>query len=243
MKQKQFPPLKEENFLRTRGSRILEFFRVVRIAVEFIRGFRALHFIGKTVTVFGSARFGESHPDYQKARRMGELLAKAGYTVMTGGGPGIMEAANRGAFEAGGQSIGCNIYLPHEQRANPYLSISITFYYFFVRKVMLVKYSSAFLIFPGGFGTLDELSEAVTLILTGKHPPFPVILVGKDYWQGFMQWVNEKLVGEGTVSPKEMESLLLADSPEEALELLRALSPLENFRASRKESISAPELR
>ncbi len=237
MKQKQFPPLKEENFLRTRGSRILEFFRVVRIAIEFIRGFRALHFIGQTVTVFGSARFDEHHPEYKKARRMGELLAKAGYTVMTGGGPGIMEAANRGAFENGGPSIGCNIYLPYEQKANPYLTISITFYYFFVRKVMLVKYSSAFLIFPGGFGTLDELSEAITLILTGKHPPFPVILVGKSYWSGFMQWANEVLVGQGTVSPKEMESLLLVDTPEEALELLRTLSPQKRFHPQRKESI------
>ncbi len=238
MANNQFSVLKEEKFLRSRGSRTVEFFRVVRICLEFIRGFRALHFIGKTVTIFGSARFPETHPEYQRARQMGSLLAKEGFTVMTGGGPGIMEAANRGAFEAGGQSIGCNIHLPHEQRANPYLNISITFYYFFVRKVMLVKYSSAFLIFPGGFGTLDELSEAVTLILTGKHPPFPVILVGKEYWGGFMRWANETLVGSGTVSAAELSTLWVVDSPEEALDLLKKLTPIEDFRPAEKTAIS-----
>jgi uncharacterized protein (TIGR00730 family) len=239
MREQQFSTLKEEKFLRSRGSRLVEFFRVVRICIEFIRGFRALHFIGKTVTIFGSARFPEDHPEYGRARKMGALLAKEGFTVMTGGGPGIMEAANRGAFEAGGQSIGCNIHLPHEQHANPYLNISITFYYFFVRKVMLVKYSSAFLIFPGGFGTLDELSEAITLILTGKHPPFPVILVGKEYWHGFMHWANEVLVKNGTVRPEELQALILVDSPEEAMELLKKLIPVKDFRHAEKSAIRA----
>jgi len=218
-------PLREEIFLQTRGSRLLEFFRVVRISVEFIRGFRALHRIGTTITVFGSARLQENHPAYLEARKLGGLLAEKGFTVMTGGGPGIMEAANRGAFEAGGPSVGCNISLPHEQSPNRYLTKTITFYYFFVRKVMLMKYSSAFVIFPGGFGTLDELTEAITLIQTGKHPPFPVILVGKQFWSGFLQWANDSLLASKTINPEDIESLLLVDSAEEACELLCRLTP------------------
>src|SRR3989338_5847219 len=155
------PPkiLREETFLRSTASRLTEFLRVLRIMMEFVRGFRALHFLGETITIFGSARFPEEHPFYLEAKKLGALLAKADFAVMTGAGPGIMEAANRGAFEAGGVSVGCNIHLPHEQRPNQFLTRGVTFYYFFVRKVMLIKYSSAFVIFPGGFGTLDERSE------------------------------------------------------------------------------------
>jgi uncharacterized protein (TIGR00730 family) len=221
LKNQPMPSLREEKFLRTRGGRLLEFFRVVRIAVEFIRGFRCLHGIGRAVTVFGSARFPEDHPYCREARKLGGLLANHGYSVMTGGGPGIMEAANRGAFEGGGESIGCNIDLPHEQKPNPYLTKVITFYYFFVRKVMLVKYSSAFIIFPGGYGTLDELSEAVTLIQTGKHPPFPVILVGRTYWEGFLRWAKEELVEAKTISAEDLGILRLVDTAEEACALVR----------------------
>lgn len=217
----QIPILKEENFLKSRASRLTEFLRVIRISYEFIRGFRALHFLGPSVTVFGSARILEQDSTYLEAKKLGSLLAKNGYTVITGGGPGLMEAANRGAIEAGGISVGCNIYLPHEQRANRYLTKSITFYYFFVRKVMLVKYSNAFLIFPGGFGTLDELTEALTLIQTGKHPAFPVILVGKKYWKGFLDWAKTSMVASGTINIHELGLIDLADSAEEAMSLLQ----------------------
>jgi len=214
--------LQEEKFLRKRSTHLIEFLRVVRIAWEFRRGFKALHGTGTTVTVFGSARLGEGHPAYEEARKFGALMAKEGFSVMTGGGPGIMEAANRGAFEAGGESIGCNIYLPHEQKANPYLTKAITFYYFFVRKVMLVKYSSAYVIFPGGYGTLDELSEAVTLMQTGKHPPFPLILVGKAFWSGFLQWAKDVLVTQNTLHLEELGVLVLVDTAEEARDVLCA---------------------
>lgn len=210
------PILREETFLQTRASRLTEFRRVIRIAFEFIRGFRALHTLGPAVTVFGSARIAENHPFYQGAQRMGALLAQGGFAVITGGGPGIMEAANRGAFEAGGMSVGCNIFLPHEQLANPYLNKVITFYYFFVRKVMLIKYSSAFVIFPGGFGTLDELTEALTLMQTGKHPPFPVVLVGKEYWHGFFSWAQGMMLAAKTVDAKDLGLLTLVDTAEEA---------------------------
>ncbi len=214
--------LREETFLRTKSSRLLEFLRVVRIAFEFIRGFRALHFLGPTVTVFGSARIPESHAFYQDARRLGQLLAAEGFVVMTGGGPGIMEAANRGAFEKGGTSVGCNIHLPREQVPNPYLTHAITFYYFFVRKVMLVKYSSAFVIFPGGFGTLDELTEALTLMQTGKHPPFPLVLVGREYWTGFLVWMRETFIASRTLDIQDLDKITLVDSAEEVLPILCA---------------------
>ena len=159
--------------------------RAARIFCEFIRGFRTLHFVGACVTVFGSARFTENHPYYDLARQCGAELAKAGFTVMTGGGPGIMEAANRGAKETGGRSIGCNIQLPREQKPNPFVDQWITFRHFFVRKVMLVKYSYAFIALPGGFGTLDEIFETATLIQTGKIRDFPLVLMGIEYWRPF----------------------------------------------------------
>ncbi|HJS48503.1 MAG TPA: TIGR00730 family Rossman fold protein [Gemmatimonadales bacterium] len=206
-------------------SRLEELRRVGRIAAEFIRGFRVLHFVGPCVTVFGSARFPAGHPHYELARILGGALARTGHTVMTGGGPGIMEAANRGAKEAGGRSVGCNIQLPHEQQHNDYLDTWVTFRYFFVRKVMLVKYSTAFVVLPGGFGTLDELFEALTLVQTKKIESFPVILMGTEYWAPLLRFLRESLVQAGTVDPADLDLLTVTDSPEEAAEVVRRRSP------------------
>jgi uncharacterized protein (TIGR00730 family) len=190
------------------------------IAREFVRGFRMLHFIGPCVSVFGSARFREDHPYYGLARDLGGRLAGMGFTVMTGGGPGIMEAANRGAREAGGRSVGCNIQLQHEQKPNAYLDRFVTFQHFFVRKVMLVKYSYAFVVLPGGFGTMDELFEAATLIQTHKILSFPVVLMDRAYWQP-LTVLLEEMVRAGTIEPEDMKLLLLTDSPDEAMEHIR----------------------
>ncbi|MEX0724822.1 MAG: TIGR00730 family Rossman fold protein [Planctomycetaceae bacterium] len=198
-------------------SRTAEFFRVLRIMREFIRGFRELHFLGPCVTAFGSARFAEDHHYYKLARRMGAEIAKLGFTVITGGGPGIMEAANRGAKEVGGRSVGCNIVLPKEQKPNPYLDKFVTFNYFFVRKVMLVKYSQAFLIFPGGFGTLDEAFEAVTLMQTRKIFDFPVVFMGKEYWQPLFDFMQNTLLTQMTIDAHDLELVTLTDDIEEAL--------------------------
>jgi len=223
------PPSKddEQKFLQGPGSRGTEFARAARIFVEFIRGFRALHWIGPCVTVFGSARFPEGHPYYELARKMGYALAKAGFTVMTGGGPGIMEAANRGAREAGGRSIGCNILLPEEQAPNPYVDKTVSFKHFFVRKVMLVKYSYAFVVMPGGFGTLDELFETATLVQTGKIEDFPLVLMDRAFWQPMMSWV-EGLVDKGTISKEDPGRLFLTDSVEDAIDRVRGPA-LERF--------------
>lgn len=208
-------------FLAGPQSRLSEFARVMRISMEFIKGFRRLHFVGPCVTVFGSARFPEAHPYYRLAREVGRRLARAGATVMTGGGPGIMEAANRGARDEGGYSIGCNIQLPMEQVPNPYLDRWVTFRYFFVRKVMLVKYSHAFVVMPGGFGTLDELFEAVTLVQTGKIHHFPVILMGNHYWERLLEFVRETLVPDGTIGANDPGLLTLTDDPDEVEEIVR----------------------
>jgi uncharacterized protein (TIGR00730 family) len=184
--------------------------------VEFVRGFRALHFVGPCVTVFGSARFHEDHPYYELAREVGRELARAGFTVMTGGGPGIMEAANRGAKEVGGRSVGCNIELPAEQMPNRYLDRWITFRHFFVRKVMLVKYSYAFIALPGGFGTLDEIFETVTLVQTGKIQEFPIILVVRDFWEPLLEFLRARPLAEGTIRREDLERLAVTDSPVEA---------------------------
>ncbi len=188
---------------------------------EFVRGFRQLHFVGPCVTVFGSARFGESNPYYAMAREMGRRIARMGLTVMTGGGPGIMEAANRGARDEGGASVGCNIELPQEQKPNPYLDKMIEFRYFFVRKVMLVKYSYAFVIMPGGFGTMDELFETATLVQTGKISQFPIVLMGSDYWQPLLDFVRNNMVRAGTISSDDARMLPLTDDPEEAANIIR----------------------
>ncbi|MGQ0702464.1 MAG: TIGR00730 family Rossman fold protein [Gemmatimonadales bacterium] len=215
-------------FLSGPRSRLSELARVIRIGSEFLKGFRHFHFVGPCVTVFGSARFTEEHPYYGLAREIGRRLARAGATVMTGGGPGIMEAANRGAREAGGYSIGCNIELPEEQTPNPYLDRWVTFKYFFVRKVLLVKYSFAFVVMPGGFGTLDELFEAATLVQTRKIESFPLILVGTSYWQPLLDFVQGTLVRAGTVASQDLELLTPTDSPEVVEGLVR--NALEEHR-------------
>jgi len=194
----------------------------VRIFLEFLRGFEFLNIDTPMVTVFGSARFKEGHPHYELARKMGRKLAEADFSVMTGGGPGIMEAANRGAREAGGLSLGANIHLPHEQKPNPYLDRVMTFEHFFVRKVMMVKYSRAFIIMPGGFGTLDELFEAITLIQTGKMETFPVVALGKDFWQPMMEFFSAKLVAEGTIGAEDINLVYMTDSCDDAVAYIKA---------------------
>ena len=216
----------EIKFLEGPQSRWEEFTFTIRVLIEFIRGFRTLHFAGPCVTIFGSARFGEEHPDYQKARELGAAMAGIGFTVMTGGGPGIMEAANRGAREAGGRSLGCNISLPMEQDPNPYLDTWVDIRYFFVRKVLLVKYSYAFIVMPGGFGTLDEFFEAITLIQTNKISRFPIVLFDREYHQPLLAHI-EKMRLEKTISEKDLELFLVTDSVEEAAAHIRdkAITP------------------
>ncbi|VAX42543.1 hypothetical protein MNBD_PLANCTO03-997 [hydrothermal vent metagenome] len=215
----------ETVFLAGPRSRREEFLRAARIFGECIKGFRALHFTGPCVTVFGSARFAEDHQYYTMAREVGAGLAKAGFAVMTGGGPGVMEAANRGAKEAGGISIGCNIKLPKEQEPNPYLDKFIEFHYFFIRKVMLVKYSDAFIVLPGGFGTMDELFEVGTLIQTGKLEKFPVVMMGRDYFRPLGDFVRETMVSEGTIDAEDLHLFTATDDPAEAVSRVVACCP------------------
>jgi len=209
----------EASFLTEVRSREKEIARLDRIQNEFIKGFKGLSQLGPAVTVFGSARFKEDHRYYQLARAVGGELARAGFATLTGGGPGIMEAANRGAFEAGGISYGLNILLPHEQAPNPYVQKSIDFRYFFIRKMMLVKYSCAFVIMPGGLGTLDEMFEAATLIQCKKIGPFPVILVGSEFWKGLQDW-GRHLVNEGVYEKSELGFGRVTDSARDAVELI-----------------------
>ncbi len=215
-----FKPADERKLLVGPRSRMSEAMRVWRIGAEFIRGFRALHFVGPCVTVFGSARFDEDHRYYQLARETGQRIARAKLTTMTGGGPGIMEAANRGAKEAGGYSIGCNIELPMEQEPNPYLDKFVEFRYFFVRKVMLVKYSCAFVVLPGGFGTLDEIFETAVLIQTGKIEQFPIVVMGRDYWSPVIDFIREDMTRERTISPEDLDLFTITDDPDEAIEVI-----------------------
>ncbi len=204
-------------FLSGPRSRWKEFVSVLEIMREFIRGFQTLHFVGPCITVFGSARFKEDHPYYALTEKVGAGLARLGFTVMTGGGPGVMEAASRGAKEAGGFTVGCNIVLPEEQKLNPYLDRSVAFEHFFVRKVMLVKYSYGFVVMPGGLGTMDELFEALTLIQTLKIKNFPVVLMSTDYYRPLIGFLA-KMVAAGTISNTDLDLLLLTDSVEQAMD-------------------------
>ena len=218
----------EGRFLGGPQRRSSEIARAFRIFIECLKGFRALHFIGPCVTVFGSARFKEDNRYYGMAREAGELLARRGFAVMTGGGPGIMEAANRGAKEGGGLSVGCNIELPHEQSCNEYLDRWVDFRYFFVRKVMLVKYSYAFVLMPGGFGTMDEIFETATLIQTGKIDRFPLVLMGKDYWGDLLDFMKQRMVRHGTILASDVDRFMITDSPEEAVDHIHQVA-VERF--------------
>ena len=204
-------------FLQGPQHRVFEFRRAVHIFRELLRGFRKLHFVGPCVTVFGSARFDENHAYYAMAREVGKLLALKGFTVMTGGGPGIMEAANRGAKDVGGRSIGCNIILPHEQHPNPYLDHWIDFEHFFVRKLMLIKYSYAFIVLPGGFGTMDELFEVLTLIQTGKVQDFPVGLMGREFYQPGIDMLR-RMAEMKTINPADLDRIIVGDDPKEIVD-------------------------
>ncbi len=198
------------------NPRSRDFSLLMSVVKDFLVGFRALHFVGPCVTVFGSARYKEDHPYYVLTRKLGAAISKMGFTVMTGGGPGIMEAANRGAKDVGGRSVGCNIILPFEQKQNPYLDRSVDIKHFFVRKTLLIKYSYGFVIMPGGFGTMDEMFEALTLIQTGKLENFPVVLMGKEYWTDLRDFL-EKMVSGGTISPEDLDLMLFTDSIDEAV--------------------------
>ena len=206
---------KDRRLLEGPRSRWAEFKTLLHIGWEFLQGFRELHFIGPCVTVFGSARFPPGHPYYELGLQVGAEIARLGCNVLTGGGPGIREAANRGGPEAGGHSIGCNIILPKEQSANKYIDRLISFHYFFVRKVMLVKYSQAFVILPGGYGTLDEAFEAATLVQTGKMHEFPIIFMGIQYWQPLFDFIRDGMAPAKTIDPDDIERFLLTDSIEE----------------------------
>lgn len=222
------PNGEEREFLAGPDDRGTELWSVAKIAWEFIRGFRALHFVGPCVTVFGSARVPEGAPEYEMAREVGQRLARAGFTVMTGGGPGLMEAANRGAREAGGRSIGANINLVAQEAPNPYLDKFVIFRRFFVRKVMLVKYSYGFIVMPGGFGTLDEVFEIATLIQTGKVQDFPVVLMGSDFWEDLLGFLRSRLVATGKIAAEDLDRFIVTDSPEEAVAVMRRAA-IERF--------------
>jgi len=217
-------PAAEGEWLRGAAEDLLvDFDRAVNIFNEFVAGCRALYDLGPAVTVFGSARFGEGHAYYELARETARALASAGYAVVTGGGPGIMEAANRGAQEGGGTSVGCNIVLPREQQPNPYLDRMIEFDYFFVRKVMLVKYSKAFVFMPGGYGTLDEVFETATLVQTGKIDRFPLVLMGSDYWEPLLEFLRDTLQRRGAASEGEVDAVL-SDDPAEVVAQIRSVA-------------------
>ena len=221
------PPLPDRVLLEGPHSRWKELWLVVRAVADFIRGFRTLHFVGPCVTIFGSARFQAGHPYYQLGVDVGRRVSELGFTVMTGGGPGMMEAANRGAREAGGRSVGCNIQLPFEQGANPYLDCFVTCRHFFVRKVLLFKYSYAFVALPGGMGTLDELFEALTLVQTKKVESFPILLIGVEFWRPLVELLNQMLRA-GTISEDDLKLVLVTDDLDEAMRHLR-VHAIEHF--------------
>lgn len=222
----------DERFLESDGSEpevpprtVTDAWRVFRIMGEFVEGFEALSRLGPAVSVFGSARTLPDDPAYELCRRTCRMIGEAGFGIITGGGPGMMEAGNRGAADAGAPSIGCNIELPFEQGMNPWVQQGIDFRYFFVRKTMFVKYSQGFVIFPGGFGTMDELFESLTLIQTGKIHNFPVILMGSDYWGGLVDWIRARLLANGNISPPDLELLKLVDEPAEVVRILEEATP------------------
>lgn len=218
-KQQPIIPPKEHVYLEGPKSRGYELVFAFKVFWEFIKGFRCLHFMGPCVTVFGSARFKEDNHYYDCAREFGKRIAGLGFTTMTGGGPGIMEAANRGAYENGGHSIGCNIQLPFEQVGNKYVNCSITFEHFFVRKTLMIKYSYAFIIMPGGFGTMDEFFETLTLIQTKTITTFPIVLFGREYYQPLID-VMKVMAEQGTISEEDMSLVLLTDDVTEAMEYI-----------------------
>jgi len=212
----------EKQFL-IEDLKIGEAWRLFKIIGEFVEGIESLHDIGPAVSIFGSARTDPADPVYKKTEEMAALLAKNDFTVITGGGGGVMEAANKGAAEAGGTSVGLNIVLPFEQEPNPYATIQLEFNYFFIRKVMFVKYAQAYIIMPGGFGTLDELFESMTLIQTQRIKPFPVILMGSEYWTGLVEWIKEQLLGRKTISEEDLDIFHVMDEPEDVIKLLQKL--------------------
>jgi uncharacterized protein (TIGR00730 family) len=228
----------EESFLAGPRSRIKELKYTLGVVYQFIKGFRALHFAGPCITVYGSARFDENHPYYQLARKVGQSLAKLGFTVMTGGGPGVMEAANRGAKDVGGRSLGCNIVLPHEQKPNPYVDKSVDIEYFFVRKELLRKYSYAFIVLPGGFGTLDEFFETLTLIQTNKIPAMPVIIMGKEYYKGMVDQI-EKMLHSKAISDGDELLFLYTDDVDEVVTYLNDFAKKHpDFRIQNRKPVS-----
>lgn len=232
----QAPRSAEDDYTKT------DPWRVMRITAEFVEGMDALASIRRGVSIFGSARTAPDDPMYDAAVQTGRLLAEAGFTVITGAGPGVMEAANKGAKAAGGNSVGCNIELPFEQGANPYVDTLVNFRYFFVRKTMFVKYSNAFVIFPGGFGTLDEMFEAITLIQTGKIYQFPVILFGRAYWAGLVRWLQSRVLVERKISPGDLDLLIMTDDPREVVHTIAQAYPAETLTAKRR-GISPPHSR
>ena len=223
----------EIKFLEGPQSRWRDFKFTLKVMREFIKGFRTLHFTGPCICVYGSARFKEDHKYYKQAQELSGRIAKLGFSIMTGGGPGIMEAANRGAREVGGRSIGCNIELPFEQSGNPYLDNWVSIKYFFVRKTLLIKYSYAFIVMPGGFGTMDELFESLTLVQTGKLKAFPIIIFGKEYHQEVMQHV-ELLSREGTISPDDINLITYTDDMEEVVAICESIIKSHNLNYERK---------
>lgn len=221
-------------FLEGPRTRVYEFRFAWAVFIQFIKGFRALHFIGPCITVFGSARFKEEDERYKQAMEFGKRIAAIGFATMTGGGPGIMEAANRGAYENGGLSVGCNIKLPHEQKPNPYVHKSFEFKYFFVRKVLMVKYSYAFVIMPGGFGTMDELFEALTLIQTKTIQQFPVVLFGKAYYQPLIDYM-QTMLQNGTIAKKDLNLILLTDSIDEGMaHIQQCIKPIHRQKTQKR---------
>ncbi|MEZ4688828.1 MAG: TIGR00730 family Rossman fold protein [Ignavibacteria bacterium] len=230
---KKIPPSQQERyFLEGPRSRWEEFKFTVSVMLEFIKGFRAFHFVGPCVTVFGSARTPDAHEHYVQAYEIGKRLSNIGFTIMTGGGPGIMEAANKGARDAGGPSVGCNIELPFEQDHNPYMDKWVTFKYFFVRKVLLMKYSYAYVVMPGGAGTMDELFETLTLIQTKKISDFPIVIVGVEYWKNLTELLDD-FVAKKTISPEDLNLFVVTDSVDEAVEHIQN-NTLEKYHLVKK---------